>query len=133
LIDIALSCANHQLLLDMDISNGMSNLCKWIPRENKIEWLFEKLVIDWFSHFELNNNYSLSYQKKMYRQIKNNSSVNSLVEQLKSSNNIEVVLSNQLVSHLNNETVYSKLPFENEPNSGVFRYRSFDEFNKKSL
>jgi len=52
--------------------------------------------------------------KKMYRQIKNNSSVNSLVEQLKSSNNIEVVLSNQVVSHLNNETVYSKLPFEND-------------------
>jgi hypothetical protein len=59
-----------------------------------------------YSFIELN-------AKKMYKQIKNNSSVNSLVEQLKSSNNIEVVLSNQVVSHLNNETVYSKLPFEN--------------------
>jgi hypothetical protein len=69
LIDVAVSCANNQLSLDMDISKEKSNLCKWIPRENKIEWLFEKLVIDWFSHFELNNNYSLSYQKKMYRQM----------------------------------------------------------------
>jgi len=51
--------------------------------------------------------------KKMYKQIKNNSSVNSLVEQLKSSNNIEVVLNSQVVSHLNKESVYSKLPFEN--------------------
>jgi len=51
--------------------------------------------------------------KKMYKQIKNNSSVNSLVEQLKSSNNIEVVFNNSIVNHLNKETVYSKLPFEN--------------------
>jgi hypothetical protein len=51
--------------------------------------------------------------KKMYKQIKNNSSVNSLVEQLKSSNNIEVVLNSQVVNHLNKESVYSKLPFEN--------------------
>ena len=51
--------------------------------------------------------------KKMYKQIKNNSSVNSLVEQLKSCNNIEVVLNNQVVKHLNKESVCSKLPFEN--------------------
>ena len=59
-----------------------------------------------YSFIELN-------AKKMYRQIKNNSSVNSLVEQLKSSNNIEVVLNNQVINHLNKESVCSKLPFEN--------------------
>lgn len=67
--------------------------------------LTEKLIFA-YSFIELK-------AKKMYKQIKNNSSVNSLVEQLKSSNNIEVILNNQLVSHLNNETVYSNLPFEN--------------------
>ena len=67
--------------------------------------LTEKLIFA-YSFIELN-------AKKMYKQIKNNSSVNSLVEQLKSSNNIEVVLTNKVVNHLNKETVCSKLPFEN--------------------
>jgi len=73
LIDIAISCANHQLLLDLDSYNcnrGVSNLCKWIPRENKIEWLFEKLVIHWFSQIDLlHKDCSLSHQKKIYRQM----------------------------------------------------------------
>ena len=51
--------------------------------------------------------------KKMYKQIKNNSSVNSLLEQIKSPNNIEVILNNQLVSHSSKESIYSNLPFEN--------------------
>jgi hypothetical protein len=74
LIDIAVSCANNQLRMDYKISNvsasasaSISNLSKWIPRENKIKWLFEKLVSDWFS---LNNeNIDFSYQKKIYRQM----------------------------------------------------------------
>jgi len=71
LIDIAVSCANRQLLSDLGIVNGrVSNVCKWIPRENKIEWLFEKLVVDWFScHDLLHNNCSFSHLKKMYRQM----------------------------------------------------------------
>lgn len=52
--------------------------------------------------------------KKMYRQIKNNPSVNSLIEQMKSSNNIEVILNNQLVGNLNEESIFSNLPFEND-------------------
>jgi hypothetical protein len=67
LIDVAVSCANHQLLLDMDSGSDISNVSKWIPRENKIAWLFEKLVIDWFSRFEFKKD--LSYLKKMYRQM----------------------------------------------------------------
>jgi hypothetical protein len=70
LINIAISCANHQLLIDMNDSIQISNLSKWIPRENKIEWLFEKLVVHWFRNFDLLHNYSsLSYKKKMYRQM----------------------------------------------------------------
>jgi hypothetical protein len=65
LIDVAVSCANHQLL-----SNKLTNLSKWIPRENKIKWLFEKLVIDWFSHHDLlHKDCSFSHQKKLYRQM----------------------------------------------------------------
>jgi len=52
--------------------------------------------------------------KKMYKQIKNNSSVNSLLEQIKSPNNVEVILNNQLVSHSNKESIFSNLPFEND-------------------
>jgi hypothetical protein len=62
LIDIAVSCANHQLLLDMDVDSGsdISNISKWIPRENKIDWLFEKLVVDWFSRIGLSRNSSMN-------------------------------------------------------------------------
>jgi len=52
--------------------------------------------------------------KKMYKQIKNNSSVNSLIEQMKSPNNIEVISGNQLVCHSNKESIFSNLPFEND-------------------
>jgi hypothetical protein len=73
LIDIAVSCANRQLLLDLysyNSNEGVSNLCKWIPRESKIEWLFEKLVIHWFYHIDLlHKDCSLSHQKKIYRQM----------------------------------------------------------------
>lgn len=71
LIDIAVSCANNQLLLDMSMEHsfGVSNLCKWIPRENKVKWLFDKLVIDWFSRFDIYNNLVISDQKKLYRQM----------------------------------------------------------------
>ena len=73
LIDIAVSCANLQLLSDFSVVNcngGVSNLSKWIPRENKIEWLFEKLVVDWFScHDVLHKDLYFSHQKKMYRQM----------------------------------------------------------------
>jgi uncharacterized pyridoxamine 5'-phosphate oxidase family protein len=51
--------------------------------------------------------------KKMYKQIKNNSSVNSLLEQIKSPNNIGVILNNQSVNDLSKESIYSNLPFEN--------------------
>jgi hypothetical protein len=60
-----------------------------------------------YSFIELN-------AKKMYKEIKNNSSVTSLVDQLKSSNNVEVILNNQTVSHLNKESIYLNLPFENK-------------------
>jgi hypothetical protein len=51
---------------------------------------------------------------KMYKQIKNNSSVNSLIEQMKSPNNIEIILNNQIVSYSNKESIFFKLPFEND-------------------
>ena len=73
LIDVAVSCANHQLLSDFGgvySNEGVSNLSKWIPRENKIEWLFEKLVVDWFAcHDMLHKGAHFSDQKKMYRQM----------------------------------------------------------------
>jgi hypothetical protein len=94
LIDVAVSCANHQLIMDMDSHSDISNVSKWIPRENKIDWLFEKLVIDWFSRIGftpfcikdaqsnrsnpfisaplggiLNEKKDLSYLKKKYRQM----------------------------------------------------------------
>jgi hypothetical protein len=73
LIDIAVSCANRQLFSDFGgvySNEGVSNLSKWIPRENKIEWLFEKLVVDWFScHDLLYKDFYFSHQKKMYRQM----------------------------------------------------------------
>ena len=52
--------------------------------------------------------------KKMYKQIKNNSSVNSLLEQMKATNNIEIILNNQIVGRLSKESIYSNLPFEND-------------------
>ena len=51
--------------------------------------------------------------KKMYKQIKNNSSVNSLVQKMSSSNNVEIILNNKLVNHLNKESLLSILPFDN--------------------
>ena len=51
--------------------------------------------------------------KKMYKQIKNNSYVNSLLEKIKSPNNIEVILNNQTVNDLSKDSIYSNLPFEN--------------------
>jgi len=67
--------------------------------------LTEKLIFA-YSFVELKT-------KKMYKQIKNNSSVNSLVEQMKSSNNVEVILNNKIVTQLSKESIYSNLPFEN--------------------
>jgi hypothetical protein len=51
--------------------------------------------------------------KKMYKQIKNNSSVNSLIEKMKSPNNVEVIFNNKSVSYVNKENIYSNLPLEN--------------------
>ena len=68
--------------------------------------LTEKLIFA-YSFVELKAN-------KLYKQIKNNSSVNSLIEQMKSPNNVEVILNNQLVNHLNKESIYLNLPFDND-------------------
>lgn len=36
----------------VEIKKKISNLAKWIPRENKrFNWLFEKLVIDWYNKY----------------------------------------------------------------------------------
>lgn len=82
LIDVAVSFANTQLLVDYftlrkinNIHNQYtpSNLSKWIPRENKINWLFKKLVIDWFtsskSSIEPNQNQNINQNMKYYRQM----------------------------------------------------------------
>ena len=75
LIDIAVTCANNQLLLDYQsviiknvIPNSISNISKWIPREKKNRCLFDKFVLDWFSESD-EFFYEFSYQKKIYRQI----------------------------------------------------------------
>jgi hypothetical protein len=80
---------------------------QYYPREytSILIFLTEQCIFA-YSFIELNG-------KKMYKQIKNNSSVNSLVEQLKSSNNIEVILSGNSVNYLNKESIYSNVPFEN--------------------
>jgi hypothetical protein len=68
--------------------------------------LTEKLIFA-YSFIELKT-------KKMYKQIKNTPSVSSLIEQMKSPNNVEIILNNQLVSRLNKESIFSNLPFEND-------------------
>jgi hypothetical protein len=75
LIDIAVTCANNQLLLDYQsviiknmIPYSISNISKWIPREKKNRCLFDKFVLDWFSESD-EFFYEFSYQKKIYRQI----------------------------------------------------------------
>lgn len=67
--------------------------------------LTEKLIFA-YSFIELKT-------KKMYKQIKNNSSVNSLIEKMKSPNNVEVIFNNKSVSYVNKENIYSNLPLEN--------------------
>ena len=67
--------------------------------------LTEKLIFA-YSFIELKT-------KKMYKQIKNTPSVSSLIEKMKSSNNVEVIFNNKSVSYLNKENIYSNLPFEN--------------------
>jgi len=82
LIDVAVSFANTQLLVDYftlrkinNIQNQYtpSNLSKWIPRENKINWLFKKLVVDWFTSSKLSIEPSLNQNQnqnmKYYRQM----------------------------------------------------------------
>ena len=75
LIDIAVTCANNQLLLDYQsviiknmIPHSISNVSKWIPREKKNRCLFDKFVLDWFSESD-EFFHEFSYQKKIYRQI----------------------------------------------------------------
>ena len=67
--------------------------------------LTEKLIFA-YSFIELKT-------KKMYKQIKNTPSVSSLIEKMKSPNNVEVIFNNKSVSCVNKENIYSKLPFEN--------------------
>ena len=82
-------------------------MTQYYPEKYRIVLLLltEKLIFA-YSFVELKT-------KKMYKQIKNNSSVNSLVEQMKSSNNVEVILNNKIVTQLSKESIYSNLPFEN--------------------
>ena len=55
----------------------LSNLSKWIPRErnNKMIWLFDKLVYHWFSHSDFVSNHNFenphvsNIQKKIYRKM----------------------------------------------------------------
>lgn len=54
------------------------------------------------------------YSKKIYKQIKNNSSINSLLQKMKSSNNIELVVGNKMVKMSNKESLYLELPIEND-------------------
>jgi hypothetical protein len=54
------------------------------------------------------------YSKKVYKQIKNNSSINSLVEKMKSSNNIEAIVGNKVVKLFSKNSLYLELPFEND-------------------
>ena len=51
--------------------------------------------------------------KKMYKQIKNNPSVSSLLEKMNSSNDVEVISSNNTVSYSSKDDIYLKLPLEN--------------------
>jgi hypothetical protein len=82
-------------------------MTQYYPEKYRIVLLLltEKLIFA-YSFVELKT-------KKMYKQIKNNSSVNSLVEHMKSSNNVEVILNNKIVTQLSKESIYSNLPFEN--------------------
>jgi hypothetical protein len=101
-IDIAIACANRQLysdqmLLDtLPIIPTLSNVSKWIPRENKMGWLFEKCVLDWSNQYQ-DDDLDFSYQKKLYRQ---------MVSKL--SNYIDPITNKYLFTSLSNDidTVY---------------------------
>lgn len=94
--------------------------------------LTEKLIFA-YSFIELKT-------KKMYKQIKNTQSVSSLIEKMKSPNNVEVIFNNKSVSYLNKENIYSKLPFENtfivyshsEPISGRTNKMIIHHFSKNT-
>lgn len=80
---------------------------QYYPREytSILIFLTERCIFA-YSYIELKT-------KKMYKEIKNHPSVNSFAEQLKSSNNVEVILNSNSVNYLNKESIYSNVPFEN--------------------
>ena len=78
LIDVAITCANNQLLVDYN-AMSMSNISKWIPREKNNRWLFEKFVMNWFSNS--NDCHDFSHKKKSYRQLISALSINQIQSQ----------------------------------------------------
>ena len=86
LIDIAISCANEQLQIDNSaIDEGklsyVSTVSKWIPRENKNSWLFDKFVANWFDMFSNIHipNLFFSAKRKIYRKmISKNSAISKI-------------------------------------------------------
>jgi hypothetical protein len=66
LLDVIISYANRQLKQDMQQEkNTISNVSKWIPRETKMNKLYEKFVCNWFG-------IEPYHTKNIYRSLKNN-------------------------------------------------------------
>lgn len=89
LINIAVSFANRQLNKDIENREHSSNVAKWIPKESKNRWLYEKFVTKWFDVYEKDPTvYDFSFQKKKYRNIlsKHNRELNP--DSLKTNRNI---------------------------------------------
>jgi len=72
LIGFTVSLANWQLKRDKDrgLSDSLSNVAKWIPRETKSPLLYEQFVMNWFdkcSAMDGAANANISFMKKKYR------------------------------------------------------------------
>jgi hypothetical protein len=80
---------------------------QYYPNEYKkiLLLLTEKLIFA-YSFVELKAN-------KVYRQIRSEPSINSLVEKMQSSNDVDVIDNNRIIFTSDKKSIYSKLPFSN--------------------
>ena len=94
---------------------------QYYPNEYKkfLLLLTEKLIFA-YSFVELKAN-------KVYRQIRSEPSINLLVEQMQSSNDVDVIDNNRIIFTSDKKSIYSKLPFSN---SFIIFSESLVSFNR---
>jgi len=108
---------NHFPLPNNEIRSTISNIAKWIPRENKkFGWLFERLAMDWYTRHhnqsfpeKAQNNYTAILNKCKMRYRKLISTINKLLD------TTEIKLcANQ----------WNKLKIENIPQLAMSKYKA---------